>query len=123
MRPTAVLCLIVLLAIVQSPGVAADTGEAVVVDRISDGQAVLLVEIDGEAADQRAVALDELPTDGRHEGAVLQVVDGGYVSDGSATERRTSKARERFDRLAERGGTSGGSRVGTCCLGVYVRRW
>lgn len=121
MRPTAVLCLVVLLAIAQSPGVAAETGETVVVDRIDDGQAVLLVETDGETTDQRVVTADELPTDGRHEGAVLQGDDGGYVYDESATERRSSNARIRFDRLSERDGTTGDRCPGKCCLGLLVR--
>lgn len=123
MRSTAVLCAIALLAIVLSSGVAADTAETLVVDRIDDGQAVLLVETDGETTDQRIVTVDELPVDGQHEGAVLRHVNGEYVYDGSATEQRSSHAADRLDQLSEQSGNTGDSRFGTCRLGPFVTLW
>lgn len=122
MRFTAVLCAVALLAIVLSSGVAADTGETVVVDRIEGEQAVLLVETDGVTTDQRVVDVDDLPVDGRQEGAVLQPVDGGYAYDEAETERRRSDAESRFDQLTD-GGSDDSSRFGTCRFGPLGHLW
>lgn len=122
MRPIAVLCAVALLAIVLSSGVAADTGETVVVDRIEGDQAVLLVETDGVTTDRRVVDVDELPDDGRQEGAVLQPVDGGYVYDEAETERRNSDAERRFDQLTG-GASDDPGRFGTCRFGPLGHLW
>lgn len=122
MRPIAVLCAVALLAIVLSSGVAADTGETVVVDRIEGDQAVLLVETDGVTTDRRVVDVDELPVDGRQEGAVLQPVDGGYVYDEAETERRTSDAESRFDQLTG-GASDDPGRFGACRFGPLGHLW
>lgn len=122
MRPIAILCAAALLAIALSSGVAADAGETAVVDRLEGGQAVLLVESDGETTDQRVVDVGELPAEGRHEGAVHRIVDGAYVYDAAETERRSSDAEETFDRLA---GSDDGSdsRIGGCRFGLLGGLW
>lgn len=77
-------------------------------DRIVDGEhAVLLIEADGDVIDELVVPPSELPADGRHEGAILEVTiaddELSSVSyDAERTERRRKRAQERFDRLAER---------------------
>lgn len=79
-----------------------------VLDRIVDGEtAVLLLEDDGDAVDERVVDVEHLPADGRHEGAVFEVtldeetiLEASYRED-TERERRES-TRERFDRLSER---------------------
>ncbi|ELY66838.1 DUF3006 family protein [Natrinema versiforme] len=79
-----------------------------VLDRIVDGEtAVLLLEDDGEAVDERLVDVEQLPADGRHEGAVFEVtVDEETVLEASyradAERERRESTRERFDRLSER---------------------
>ena len=79
-----------------------------VVDRIVDGAtAVLLVEEDGRVVEQFDLDVDALPPDGRHEGAVFDVVlddDGiGELEYRPDEERdRRQAAQERFDRLSER---------------------
>ncbi|MBZ6496081.1 DUF3006 family protein [Natrinema longum] len=78
-----------------------------VVDRIVDETAVLLLEDDGDVVDEQLLALERLPEDGRHEGAVFETVtDAGTVRETTyradiERERRES-TRERFDRLSER---------------------
>lgn len=122
MRLTAILCAAALLAIALSSGVAADTGETAVVDRLESGQAVLLIESDGETTDQRVVDVAELPAEGRHEGAVLRLVDGTYVYDEAETERRTSDAGDTFERLADSDDGSDG-RIGGCRFGLLSGLW
>ncbi|QCS42219.1 DUF3006 family protein [Natrinema versiforme] len=79
-----------------------------VLDRIVDGEtAVLLLEDDGDAVDERTVDVERLPADGRHEGAVFEVtVDEETVLEASyredAERERRESTRERFDRLSER---------------------
>lgn len=79
-----------------------------VVDRIVDGKtAVILLEADGETVEQLDVAVEELPDEGRHEGAIFElVVDDGEIRDWQyrpATERRRrEEAQDRLDRLSER---------------------
>mgnify|MGYP000152579278 CR=1 FL=1 len=78
-----------------------------VVDRIVEGQAVLLLEADGETVDQQELPADDLPDDGGHEGAVFEAtVEDGTVTDlqyrpGTEAERREA-AQDRFDRLSKR---------------------
>ncbi|MGQ3413534.1 DUF3006 family protein [Natrinema sp. LN54] len=79
-----------------------------VLDRIVDGEtAVLLLEDDGDAVDERTVDVERLPADGRHEGAVFEVtvdeetvLEAAYRED--AERERRESTRERFDRLSER---------------------
>lgn len=78
-----------------------------VLDRIVDGEtAVLLLEDDGEVVDERTLDVADLPADGRHEGAVFEVVleDEGLEATYRADEERArrERARKRFDRLSER---------------------
>jgi len=78
-----------------------------VVDRIVEGQAVLLLEADGETVDQCDLPADDLPEDGRHEGAVFEAtVEDGTVTElqyrpGTEADRREA-AQDRFDRLSKR---------------------
>ncbi len=79
-----------------------------VLDRIVDGEtAVLLLEEDGSVTAERTVPLEELPADGRHEGAVFEVradedsiLDTTYQAE-DERERR-EQAQNRFDDLSER---------------------
>ncbi|WP_049927428.1 DUF3006 family protein [Halopiger goleimassiliensis] len=78
------------------------------VDRIVDGEtAVLLLEEDGEVAEQLEVEAAALPEPAREDGGVLRVTleDGAYVDAeylAAETERRREAVRERYDRLSER---------------------
>ena len=78
-----------------------------VVDRIVEGRAVLLLEADGETVDQRDLPADDLPGDGRHEGAVFEAtVEDGTIADlayrpGTEADRREA-AQDRFDHLSKR---------------------
>lgn len=122
MRSITAICAVALLALMLSPGIAgADPGTTIVVDRIDDGEAILLVETDGSIDEQRLVDADALPEEGRHEGAVLERVDDGYAYDAAATERRRADAESRFDRLAEGDGDDGGAGFGLCRLGPLGR--
>lgn len=76
-----------------------------VVDRVEDGTAAL--ELDDGQRRELLVDADRLPDPARRADAVLEVtVDGDTVLaasyDPEATRRRARRARERFDRLAER---------------------
>lgn len=78
-----------------------------VIDRIVEGTAVLLLEVDGETVDQFDVPLEGIPEDGRHEGAVFEatVTDDElagleYRPETEADRRET--AQDRFDRLSKR---------------------
>ncbi len=77
-------------------------------DRIVDGQtAVLLLEADGETVDQLDIDVTELPADGQHEGAVLELsIDDGHLDDADylpeTTAARTESAQDRLDRLSTR---------------------
>ncbi|WP_226042213.1 DUF3006 family protein [Natrinema sp. DC36] len=81
-----------------------------VLDRIVDGTtAVLLLEEDGTVVDELALAVEELPADGRHEGAVFDAIvdrDAGELLEATYREEverdRRESTRERFDRLSER---------------------
>lgn len=75
--------------------------DRVVVDRLGDGHAVLLVEKRGETDEQRVVDPSTLPEEARHEGAVLDAEDGTYVYDRAATEDRESTLSRWFDALAD----------------------
>jgi hypothetical protein len=85
----------------------ADGTYAAVVDRFEGDQAVLLLEADGETVGERVLARDRLPDDGRHVDAVLRVnlEDGDVVDvryEPEESERRTERARRRFDELSRR---------------------
>jgi len=81
-----------------------------VLDRIVDGEtAVLLLEADGDVVDDLSLAVDALPTEGRHEGAVFEVtvdrnerelVEATYRAE--AERKRQESIQERFDRISER---------------------
>jgi len=91
----------VLLAI-PDPGLAvADPDRTAVVDRLGDDHAVLLVESDGEPAEQRVVDPKALPEGGRYEGAVLDVSADGYAYDRGGTERRDRTLSRWFDAVSE----------------------
>ena len=83
-----------------------DGSYTAVVDRIEDGLATL--EVDGEdELYELVVDAEELPDDGRHQDAILQIdveadelIEAAY--DESATVERTEDAQSRFDRLSER---------------------
>lgn len=78
-----------------------------VIDRFEGEQAVLLVEDDDELVDELIVREGRLPTDARQQDAVLRISmqNGNLISahhDPDETERRSSEAQDRFDRLARR---------------------
>ena len=78
-----------------------------VVDRFEGDLVVVLVEDDSEMVAEYAVPESQLPEDGCHQDAILEVVvqDGDLVDasyDETETERRSTEAQNRFDRLAER---------------------
>lgn len=77
-----------------------------VLDRVEDGVAVLLLEVDGEVVDEDAIDPDELPA-GVGEGAILEAAydDGDLrrlVYRPEETSRRRSELQDRFDEVAER---------------------
>ena len=79
---------------------------AATVDRIEEGQAVLLVESDGETVAERHLNEADLPEDAG-EGAVLELAfEGGDLVDleyrPGETEDRRERVREKFDRLSRR---------------------
>lgn len=76
------------------------TDRTLVVDRITDDEAVLLVEADDENVDCRRVPVESLPADGRYEGSVLQETSHGYAVDSGATDGRSKTARRRFENLS-----------------------
>lgn len=81
------------------------------VDRIVEGQAVLLVEDDGEVVDERHLSADELPADAG-EGAVCDVTfEDDAIADvvyrPADTVDRRERMREKFDRLSKRLGDEG----------------
>jgi hypothetical protein len=92
----------------------ADGRYTAVVDRFetTDGGeelAVLLLESGDSVVAERAIPAWRLPEEGRQQDAVLHLTlrNGHVVSmtdDPETTERRTSEAQSRFDRLAERPG-------------------
>ena len=76
-----------------------------VLDRFEEETAVLLLEADGEQVDELLVDREALPTDGRQQDAVFDVVVCGeslrvlsYLD--AETERRRGDAQDRFDRLS-----------------------
>ena len=78
-----------------------------VIDRIVEGNAVLLLEAEGETVDQRDLPVETVPADGRHEGAVFEVTteDGKIASmeyrpDTEADRREAMQ--DRFDSLSKR---------------------
>lgn len=77
-------------------------------DRIVDGEhAVLLVEEDGAVVDEFVVDVEEVPAEGRFEGAVfeVEVVDDeleGLEYLDEETAERGEAAQERLDRLSRR---------------------
>ena len=79
-----------------------------VLDRIVDGEtAVFLLEADGEIVDELTVDADAVPEEGRHDGAVFDLVlEEGEIREflyrKEETRERRETAQERFDRLSER---------------------
>ena len=84
----------------MSPDENADDVQRAVIDRITDGWAVLLV---GDREQERRVRVDDLP-DGAEEGSIVQVRVSGLkvevvgVQDG-ATEKKRSEVKDRLSRL------------------------
>ncbi|SIS03630.1 DUF3006 domain-containing protein [Natronorubrum thiooxidans] len=82
--------------------------DTAVLDRIVDGEtAVLLLEADGTVVDERTLAVERLPEEGRHEGAVFDVdLEGETLREltyrSSETQDRRQAMQERFERLSER---------------------
>ncbi|QFU81351.1 DUF3006 domain-containing protein [Natronorubrum aibiense] len=82
--------------------------DTAVLDRLVDDEwAVLLLEVDGTVVDERTLAVERLPEDGRHEGAVFDVdLEGETLREltyrSSETRDRRQAMQERFDRLSER---------------------
>jgi hypothetical protein len=84
-----------------------DGSYTAVVDSIEDGLATVFVEQDGEDVGNAVLDATQLPEDGRHADAILDVtvVDGELTDatyDVATTERRADSAQSRFDRLSER---------------------
>ncbi|MDB2243117.1 hypothetical protein DJ79_16875 [Halorubrum ezzemoulense] len=78
-----------------------------VVDSIEDGLATVFFEQDGEEVGNAVVEPDELPSDGQHADAILEVEirDGAVYSSqyqSGETERRSNASQGRFDRLSKR---------------------
>ena len=103
MRSIPALVAVALLSItlLSGPAVAADSGDTMVVDDIGEEYALVFIEADGETVDNRLIETEELPTEARHANAVLRNVDGEWVYDEAATERRYEAAQTRFDELSE----------------------
>lgn len=78
------------------------------IDRISEGIAVLLIEGENTAIEERQIDdLERIPEDGRHAGAVLhvKVADGHIIDimyDPEGEQTRRAEMDERFDRLSDR---------------------
>ncbi|MEF8808959.1 DUF3006 domain-containing protein [Natronomonas sp.] len=76
------------------------------VDRIEEGQAVFLIEDDGETIDDRNYPASDLP-EGVEEGMVCEVTfdEGALVAiepQPETTADRRERIREKFDRLSKR---------------------
>lgn len=75
-------------------------------DRIVDGEtAVLLLEADDETVDQLDVDVEQLPTEGQHEGAIFEVsVDDEQLCTSEyrpeLTQSRKESAQDRLDSLS-----------------------
>jgi hypothetical protein len=83
-----------------SPDRRPDDTQRAVIDRITDGWAVLLV---GDHEQERRVRVDALP-DGAEEGSIVQVRGSGLKLevvgvDGGATDEKRSEMKERLSRL------------------------
>lgn len=79
-----------------------DPDRTAVVDRLGDDHAVLLVERGDGTPEQRVVDPGAIPESGRHEGAVLDVIDGEYTYNRPVTTGRESTVSRWFDALAGR---------------------
>jgi len=78
-----------------------------VVDRFEGDLAVVLLEADGETVGERALDRARLPEAGRSVDAVLRVeIEDGRVAavsyEPDESERRSERARRRFDELSSR---------------------
>lgn len=76
------------------------------IDRIEEGQAVFLIEADGETIDDRNYPASDLP-EGAGEGMVCEVTfdEGEIVAiepQPETTADRRERMREKFDRLSKR---------------------
>ena len=84
----------------MSPDENADDVQRAVIDRITDGWAVLLV---GDREQERRVRVDDLP-DGAEEGSIVQVRTAGLkievvgIEDAAADEKR-AQMKDRLSRL------------------------
>jgi hypothetical protein len=103
------------LAVLSAPVIGKSPPDrTAVVDRLGDDYAVLLVEADGEIAEQRVVDPSIVPNGGRYEGAVLDIDGGGYTYNETATDGRERNALPsvRRPRWATRRPHAGRSRSG-----------
>lgn len=78
-----------------------------VVDRFEGGQAVVLLEADGETTDEVVLPRTDLPDDGDRVDAILRIVREGdeireIEFDAEETKRRKESVNDQFDRLSER---------------------
>lgn len=71
-----------------------------VVDRITNDDAVLLVESDDDTLDSRRVPIDSLPPAAREEGILLHETNHGYAVHSGTTINRAKTASRRFDQLS-----------------------
>lgn len=78
-----------------------------VVDSIEDGLATVFFERDGEEVGNAVIDPDELPSNGQHADAILNVeIHDSAISSAQyepdRTEARSTSAQDRFDRLSKR---------------------
>ena len=78
-----------------------------VLDRFEDDLAVVLLEQDGETVDDIAIPREQLPEEGRHQGAIFaaemkdrEIETLSYRPE--ETAERTEETQSRFDRLSRR---------------------
>lgn len=78
-----------------------------VVDRFEEGQAVVLLETNGETIDEVVVPRTDLPDEGDMVDAVFRIRRQGdqfedIEFDAEETKRRKESVKDQFDRLSER---------------------
>jgi hypothetical protein len=78
-----------------------------VLDRFEDNLAVVLLERDGETAEDISLPRDQLPEEGRHQDAIFRIeIEGEEVRTLSyrpeETRKQAEQAQSRFDRLSQR---------------------
>lgn len=100
---TVALVLVLVLSVTVSSTLASGDPDPdrIVVDRIGEGYAVLLVENDGETDKQQVVDPATIPVNARYEGAILDAEEVGYTYDRQTTETRERALSRWFDALSE----------------------